>query len=69
MRAKKITLKVQAVAVFVRHQNVFNVEIASVFLTETSSHYIPLLVCTIICSPSTAGCQLLDFTLHHAHLA
>jgi hypothetical protein len=66
---KIIILKAQETAVFIRHQNVFNADIASVFLTETFSHSIPLIVCTIICAPCTAGCQLLDITLHHAHLA
>jgi hypothetical protein len=66
---KIIILKVQAAAMFIRHQNVFNAANASVFLTVTSLHYTPLLLCTTICARSTAGSQLLDFTVHHAHLA
>lgn len=66
---KIIILKVQAAVMFIRHKNVINAAIASVFLTVTSLHYTPSLLCTTIGARSTAGSQLLDFTLHHAHLA
>jgi hypothetical protein len=51
---KIIILKAQATAVFIRHQNVFNAEIAGVFLTETSSHTHDIL-CTVYSRLSAAG--------------
>lgn len=55
--------------VFITHPSVFNAGTASVFSTGPSSHYTPLILCMIICAPNTVSCQLLDFILHHAHLA